>query len=192
METQQVKLSILVCTIPGREDKLRQLEEVLRSQLPSENNVELIIKKELHAKNGGPTVGENRNALLQDASGEYVCFVDDDDMVPSYYVKLILAAIEARKPDVVGIKGLYYCGSDKPATFIHSVKYDDWFAKDGIYYRCPNHLNPVKRELAIKAGFTEKNFGEDRDYSLALCDVLKSMPNATEAFVDEVLYYYYK
>ena len=48
-----VKLSILVCTIQGREDKLKRLEEVLRPQLPVDNSVELIIKEELPQKQGG-------------------------------------------------------------------------------------------------------------------------------------------
>ena len=185
-----IKLSILTCTINGREDKLKKLEEVLRPQLITDNSVEWIIKKELPNKQGGPTIGANRNALLEDARGEYVCFVDDDDFVSEDYVELILKAIES-SPDVVGIKGHYFSGNNPPEVFIHSIQYKEWFTKDKIHYRCPNHLNPVKRELAIKAGFTEKNFGEDHDYSYKLRDILKEI-NAKEAMIDNVIYKYFK
>ena len=55
-----------------------------------------------------------------------------------------------------------------PRTFIHSIKYDSWFEKDNVYYRCPNHLNPIRRDIAIRCKFPEKNFQEDLDWSLQI------------------------
>ncbi|OHB57737.1 MAG: hypothetical protein A2173_03825 [Planctomycetes bacterium RBG_13_44_8b] len=162
------------------------MKAALSPQLPADGSVELIIKEELPAKDGGPTIGANRNEILELATGEYIDYVDDDDNVTNDFVERILKAIESR-PDVVGIKGHYILGNNKPELFIHSIAYTEWFTKDGIHYRCPNHLNPVKRELALKAKFTEKNFGEDQDYSLALRPFLK-----TEVMIEKVIYMYLK
>jgi len=184
IQTNKIRLSILICTIPGREDKLHRLEEILRPQQNEET--ELIIHDDLAHANGGPTIGTNRNAMLDACCGDYIAFIDDDDVVSDKYVELILDAIKDN-PDCVGIKGHYTVGDGKPELFIHSIQYNDWFTKDGVHYRCPNHLNPVKRELALQAKFTEKNNGEDYDYSLALRPLLK-----TEKMIDEVVYFYRK
>jgi len=183
----KIKLSILVLTIPERADKLNRLENILRPHLPIDNSVELIISEDLPARDGGLTIGARRNAALEIAQGEYVCFVDDDDIVTYDYIQEILKAIES-KPDVVGIKGHYIKGKNDPELFIQSIDYGDWFkGEDGIYYRPPTHLNPVKRELAMQVKFPNKNQGEDRDYSLALRKLLK-----TEVMLDNPIYVYYK
>lgn len=36
------------------------------------------------------------------------------------------------------------------------------------FRRTPNHLNPIRRELAMKVGFPDRHYGEDRDYGTAL------------------------
>jgi len=194
-----MNLSILICHLQGRDTTLDPLLKTLRQQQTPD--IEIIVE----ADNGEITVGKKRNILLEKAKGDYVCFVDDDDMVPEYYVEEILKAIVSSKwfipepakfipcytenvwPHVIGLKGHYTVGNGKPQTFIHSIRYTEWKTVDGIHQRCPNHLNPVKRELAIKAGFTEKSHGEDLDYSMALLPLLK-----TEVFVDKVMYYYRK
>lgn len=192
------KLSILIITIPSRADKLQKLLDVLRPQLPTDQSVEVIIKEELHNNDGGPTIGANRNAALEDAAGQYVCFIDDDDMVPDYYVERILEAIEPHFmfnlppeekvcPDVVGIQGLYILGQNKPELFVHSTEYKEWKTVDGVHQRCPNHLNPVKRELALQVPYPDKNYGEDMDYSMRLLPLLK-----TQVMCEGIMYFYYK
>ena len=182
----KIKLSILVLTIPERADKLNRLENILRPHLPIDNSVELIISEDLPARDGGLTIGARRNAALEIAQGEYVCFVDDDDIVTYDYIQEILKTIES-KPDVVGIKGHYIKGKNKPELFIHSIEWKKWFTLEGVHYRPPTHINPVKRDLALKVKFPDKNYGEDRDYSLALRKLLK-----TEVMLDNPIYVYYK
>jgi len=94
-----MKLSILILTIQARNKKLKRLEDILRPQLTEE--VELIIKENLAHADGGPIIGANRNEALSDAIGDYVCFVDDDDIVPDYYVEEILKAIESYHSSLV-------------------------------------------------------------------------------------------
>lgn len=172
------KLSILICSLQERQEKLNRLMEVLKPQINDE--VEVIIKSDSRQM----SIGTKRNSLLNEAKGEYIAFIDDDDVVSADYVNKILSAIES-KPDCCGIQGTITFQGRCPRTFIHSLEYANWFEKDNIYYRCPNHLNPVKRELALKVGFKEVNFGEDRDYSTRLFPLLK-----TEIMISDSIYYY--
>jgi len=178
-----MKLSILICTIVEREEPLQRLLTILKGQMNNHTNklVEILIEKD----NRKMVVGTKRNLLLKRAQGKYVCFIDDDDLVSDDYISKILRAIKAN-PDVVGIKGIITRRKRKYVkVFIHSMKYKTWFEKNGIYYRCPNHLNPVKRKLALQVGFPEKNKGEDMDYSLRLRALLKR-----EEYIKEPIYFY--
>ena len=60
-----------------------------------------------------------------------------------------------------------------------------WYEQRGVYYRTPNHISPVKRELALLAGFPEIAFSEDAEYSKRLLPHLK-----TEVKIPGILYYY--
>jgi hypothetical protein len=139
---------------------------------------------------GEQTIGKKRQDLLMRAQGHYVVFMDDDDLVHDVYFDRIMPAITTMQYDVVGFRGIYTLDGQNPCVFEHSIKHDKWWdeQKDGrtIYYRCPNHLNPVRRELALKAGYPQVNRGEDRDYSYALRPLLKS-----EHMVEEPPLYYY-
>lgn len=162
--------SILICHLPGRAKMLANLLAGLQRQavgLP----VEILIDNAT-----GPT-GAKRNALLRRATGDYIAFVDDDDLVSADYVARIMAALETR-PDVVGIELLMIVNGRQSYRCVHSLAHDSWFERDEpdgrVYYRCPNHLNPVRRELAIAAGFPGVTIGEDKVYSLALREMLKT------------------
>jgi glycosyltransferase involved in cell wall biosynthesis len=201
-----MKLSILICHLEARSAPLKELLSVLQPQVDACDDVELRIRTD----DGTETVGHKRNKLLYVAKGDYICYVDDDDMVPGDYVQAIVGAIcgnrliydpttgtvvEGRDslPDVIGLKGhMVKAGGNKPEVFIHSIKYGNrkdpkksWFSKEGIYYRCPNHISPVKRELALETRFPEIDHGEDRDYSLRLLPLLMS-----EVFIDKCMYVY--
>jgi glycosyltransferase involved in cell wall biosynthesis len=181
------KLSILICSLADRKDLLNRLLDILTGNHRGDiihhplGNVEILVDTD----GGEKSTGQKRNDLLEKARGDYVCFVDDDDLVPDYYVERILETIET-SPDVVGINGIITFSGKNPRKFIHSIQYKSWFEKDGIYYRCPHHLNPVKRELALQTKFhTRRTYNEDFDYSLRLLPLLK-----TEVYIEDVMYYY--
>jgi glycosyltransferase involved in cell wall biosynthesis len=173
------KLSILTATLTERNSVFQNLARILRAQ--SNNNVEMLA----NIDSGEKTIGAKRNELLQAAKGDYIVFVDDDDMVSPYFVSSILDAIQ-EQPDCVGIEGIITQRNLGSRKFIHSIKYKDWYEKDNIYYRCPNHLNPVKREIALKVGFPNLSYQEDRDYSLRLKEELSS-----EVYITQPIYFYY-
>lgn len=133
------------------------------------------------------SIGEKRNRLIEMSNGKYVVFVDDDDNVPSYYLTEILTAINY-DPDVVGMKGIIKFEDGTPdETFIHSLEYKQ-SQHAGLYTKGhrPNHLNPIRRSIAIEFSFLNQNWEEDKEWSWRIYDHLK-----TEKFIDKIMYVYF-
>jgi glycosyltransferase involved in cell wall biosynthesis len=184
-ENSEILFSVLIPSLERRKIKLERLLNVLHPQMQKE--VELIVLTD----NGEKTIGTKRNELLQKARGEYIAFVDDDDLVEPYYISEILQALE-QKPDVVGLHLKYFENNILKGFAFHSLRYNQWWDEPhptikGMrnYYRNPNHLNPVKREYALATKFPEKNFAEDKEYSERILEYLK-----TEVYVEKNLYHY--
>lgn len=187
MKTENMKLSVLVCSIRRRLADLAVLLSELERQAQGKP-VEILWLGD----NCTMTVGEKRNKLLGLAKGDYVCFVDDDDMVEEEYLCQILRGVE-QNPDVVcfdvGFSNAELGGPEIPAVFsIHNV-FNRNFKRKRV--RMPNHLMAVKREHALRVGFTEKSFGEDTDYGLRLRGNSKATCLLkTEYHCGKVLYHY--
>jgi len=183
-----VILSVLICSLHRRADQLQKLVESLSRQMEEfglTGNVEILTCVDQGVRDGGMSIGEKRNTLMESASGDYVCFVDDDDSVSPKYLPLLVAACE-EGPDCVGITGeIYWMGEMKP--FEHSMVHKTFINKPGVFLRPPNHINPVKREIAKKFPFPSKSFGEDVCYAL---DMAKAGVLKTEVVVPESIYTY--
>jgi hypothetical protein len=54
-----------------------------------------------------------------------------------------------------------------------------------VYFRTPNHISPVRRELALQAGFPDVTYAEDREYSKRLLPLCKN-----EAKIKGSIYHY--
>lgn len=194
-------LSIMIPTINGREkvlsdlvcDLIRQCGN-LRNTISSNENgceittlefdrVEVIIAKD----NRGISTGEKRNLLLRLAKNDYVVAIDDDDYIYPYYVHEILKATETF-PDCIGTRGLYTHDGNQSTEWRLSKDYPNETVNEygrNIYIRTTNHISPVKRELALKAGYPDKSNAEDKEYSIRLNPYLK-----TEAKIDKIMYHY--
>lgn len=176
-----MKLSILICSLHKRKPFLDRLLKVLCPQVEKYSDVNVIINKD----NGELIIGDKRNKLLEEAkSSEFLCFIDDDDLIADSYVDDIVKALET-KPDCVGMEGIITVNNRNPKKFTHSIKYNSWHEKDGVYYRSPNHLNPIKTELALQIKFPSINSGEDQDFSNRILPLLK-----TEVYIDSPIYFY--
>lgn len=178
------KLSILIASVAERKHFLNELMMVLKPQLTPE--VEVLISYDT-----GISIGEKRNRLLRSSKGKYCVFIDDDDLVSRWYVGLILSAIK-QDPDVVGFKlkilpfkKLSKLEYNVSTEVIHSLRYEKWNNVSVPQERTPNHLNPIKRELLIKNMFNNINFGEDRQFSESIVNLLTN-----EIFIDKELYFY--
>lgn len=175
-----IRLSILIPHIPKYDRYYAELRDVLDPQL--DEGVEVVVWTDM----GQTTVGEKRNWLLNKARGRYVCFVDSDDLVASNYVELLSEGIE-KNVDCCSLTGEITFDGKNPRPFIHSVKYDKWFEKDGVYYRPPNHLNCIKADIAKRFRFPMTNTGEDHRWSMLLqkAGVLK-----VEHWIEQTIYHY--
>lgn len=176
------KLSILICSLHERAESREKLLKVLEPQLNGQTEIILSIDdKDI-------SIGKKRNELLEMAVGEYVLFMDDDDMIPNYCIKRYFEEME-HNPDAIGITVEMTTNGKHPEMGYCSVKNKKWTTSDingkKVYYRPIHHLCPVKRELALQAKFTDVNSGEDRDYSLQLMPLLK-----TERVIEDVMYFY--
>lgn len=177
-------LSILICTIPERKEKFEALKAKLDKLIMSCNAFDKVEVIYNNKPKGTITIGAKRNSLLLASKGDYVCFIDDDDDVPDYYITELLKAIES-KPDCVGFE--IQCNMEgKIEMAASSIKYDWKDNQDGFrYVRSIYHKTPVKREIALAAMFPDKSFSEDYEYSMRIKPMLKR-----EIFINRIMYFY--
>jgi glycosyltransferase involved in cell wall biosynthesis len=175
-------LSILIPTLPTRIDCYANLIKMLNKQVIENNLINrvqilsLCDTKEI-------SVGEKRNILLNKSAGKYVCFIDDDDVIaPDYLIKLINAT--SSNADVITFCG-DYVENTVVTPFSISMVHRGNFNHPNLFYRLPNHLCPVKREIALSCQFTDKNFGEDSDYAERINKYIKN-----EFHIQDKLYFY--
>gem|GEM_PF-3908678 len=187
-EPKQTKLwSILICTLDERKESFEKICNKLQHQI-SINNLDNEIEILFFKDNREHSIGFKRNTLLEESQGEYVCFVDDDDDVHDLYIPMIYEKL-VQKPDCVSLVGIMTTNGHNPEKFIHSIQFNNRYCtENGIHLRSPNHLNPIKRSIAIQFSFPENNFGEDRHWTLALA---KSGLLKNEATLD-IPYYFYQ
>lgn len=173
--------SILIATLASRQVKLRRLLDVLLPQAET-GGVEVV---GLHNR-AELLIGDYRQALLESARGEYVSFVDDDDMVEPDYVPVILKAM-AEKPDYVAFQHAYYeSGVRNPWPTITGLEHRTWHDGPDAYYRDVTHVNPVRTELARQASFViPLRMYEDRQYDATIRKLAR-----TQVVIPRVLYHY--
>lgn len=178
------KLSILIATLESRRPAFDRLCTELNRQITED--VEVLFSRD----RGQVSVGAKRQSLIEQATGDFVCFIDDDDTIHPNYVGLILPhCVEG--VDCIGFKVMVHgiAGRKNEAACV-SNRYRKWEEnKDGFrYVRPPHHLVPIRRQHALRAGFTDKRHGEDSDYSMKLqrMGILKN-----ERFIDEFMYTYW-
>jgi glycosyltransferase involved in cell wall biosynthesis len=174
--------TIGILHLPQRKAMYDSLMSVLNTQIHKCGANE-IIEVITETDQGQSTVGKKRNTVLDKARGEYVCFIDDDDMVTDIYISKTLDALK-NKPDVVELVG-YLPKYDLP--FIHNLNCGGHFKKDGTQFRTPNHLNTIKTEIARQIRYVEISHGEDQDYSHRLWD---SSLMKTESLIGDRMYIY--
>lgn len=173
------KLSILIPTLPDRKHFLQRLRNVLDKQLTPE--VEVLTDDRPCTV---PT-GAKRNDLIARAQGEYITFIDDDDLIAHEYVQLILSALK-NNPDVVTYCGRITTNGSNPVDWIIKLG-SDYCTKDGKYLRWPNHLSVMKKSIIKDIKFESIWKQEDYKWSKIIHDrkILKS-----EVHIPRQLYFY--
>lgn len=184
MKHNNIKLSICICTVFQRKELFAKLYDYITHQI-KQHFLEEMVELNYILDNKEMSVGAKRQLLLEQSNGEYIVFVDDDDWVDDNYVPEIIQALKDN-PDCVGFL-IHVDNNGVQGMARASMNYEEWGSKqDGYdYVRSIYHKTPVKKELALKAGFPDMRFGEDYEYSMRLKKYL-----STETFINKVLYYY--
>lgn len=184
--------SILISAIPERFHSVQPLlfsllEKQAVGRMP---DVELLYLMD----NKRRPVGAKRNALLSQATGEYVSFIDDDDDVAADYVKRIYTAIKQGRAAKVDVICFGQRATLAPHNITHECSYSLQHYKreprrqlatingpDGVqlpnvlaWSGPPSHTMIWRRELVADLKFPEKTFGEDVDWVDLACQRAKS------------------
>jgi hypothetical protein len=176
--------TILIPTLGQREALFRRLLDVLLPQLDAHAGAVRVLA---WRNNGSPSIGHIRDGLLAAVEGPYVSFIDDDDLVPEYYVDEIVTALASR-PDHVGFKLEYSVDGITKEIVDHSLRYGRWHRNyAGTLVRHFTHIDPIKTEYARRGTFVVPRPGraEDRHW-------VKQVTGSpvTETYIDKIMYYY--
>ena len=180
-----IKLSILILSITERLDSyLKFLLDKLQIQIKNQP-IELVILLD----NQKRTIGSKRNQLLENAQGEYICFIDDDDDIADTYVERIIKSLK-KNPDCVVFDSWVTMKKKKSKNNVLGklCKFGIEYENENLieeYHRLPNHLMVIKKSLLAGIRFLNTNFGEDTDWS----EKIKHRIIKQER-IDEILYYY--
>lgn len=187
-----IMLSILIPSIPERFVKCYILEGKIQNQIcdfmkyhDSIGEVEVLIDNSKRFLDGGLSIGKKREALVQRASGKYLCFADDDETIAPNYLETLMR--------------LCYEGNDI-GTFRALVKLSNMWGvvnmslnnleneqmhPDGIVQRPPWHMCPVKSIYAKMFEFPDLNNAEDFVWMEKVLECCK-----TESHTDKIIFQY--
>lgn len=169
--------SILIATLASRRDLLAGLLGVLLPQCEADGRVEVIGCHD----NGEHSLPVKRQALLAAATGIYVSYADDDDMVEPDFVAAVTGAMRPHalhslpggdhltpaRPDYVAFDHAYYVDGALNALIRTGLQYDrPGTGPGGELIRPVTHINPVRRALTAGLSFGGAAPGEDRAWVL--------------------------
>lgn len=176
--------SILVPTLGERRPLFERLMAGLLPQLDAHGGRVRVVAWH---NNGSPPLPNIRQAMVVAAATDYVCFVDDDDLVSPDYVSEIVQALN-QQPDYVGFQLQCYSDGAPTAVSYHSLEFDRWRNFPDRYERDISHINPIRTSLARKANFMRAGRrAEDR----AWADQLRHTRLVnTQVLIPRILYHY--
>ena len=187
-----MKLSILIPTLPQRKKMFNILRKNLTAQIdfvhsthPSLGQVEILFDSSKKFLKGGLSVGAKRDALKCRATGEYLVFVDDDDMIAPNYLESILRLMESN-PDIITFRSLY-----KSSTYWGIVDMNLNHAENEqmndstIVKRQPFHVCPIRTSIAQQHSFPDINNAEDWGWMVNVLTDCK-----TQSHSDQILHQY--
>ena len=162
-------LSILIPSIPSRLEShliplVRQLEGQIE-KIRHPNEIEIIVL----CDNKKRSIGAKRQALLNMAQGEYITYLDDDDVPNIDYIKRFVRAYIYGYPserqmifDVATFnQNVLLNGETYKVRFQHGHPTNDELIKDAITIRPPWHVCFWRREVVQHCTFPDTNYGED-------------------------------
>lgn len=164
-------LSILIPTIPDRREKLKLLLGELYKQIGAlvVNHsllglVEVLVDDRPKFLDGGPSIGQKRQDLVQRATGKFSALLDDDEWIAPNYIETFVRACHEGK-DIVTFNCLFK--NDTYWTLINMSLQNETNEEanpNGIIKRRPWHVCPVLSEIAKSEQYDNINHNEDWSY----------------------------
>ena len=183
-----VKLTIIIPCY-NAEPYINELLDCLNKQITKE--VEVIIvddgsrvpfvsgyswAKVLYQDNGGASAA--RNLGLDYATGEYVAFIDADDLVADNYIETILAKIDE------GFDYCYLSWRTLPGGWVCDVKLNSIEDKFPSFNLCVWNRIYKRSKIGEIRFNTSKKIAEDAEF------IRKVKETGKKAFISEYMYYY--
>lgn len=144
-----IKFSILIPSIPSRFDRLQRQFADLQKQAANKP-VEILA----FTDNKCRSIGLKRDALVQIARGQFLSFLDDDDLAEPHYVAEVLKAIDAHHDaDLFTLKMECVINGGNPFVVDFDLNYQNEEANqiNGIWQnikRKPFHNNIWRTSIA--------------------------------------------
>lgn len=177
-------LSVLVPCLESRAEACRALTgEVLRQVYAAGLGGQIEVLTEVD--DGSVPSGVKRNALTARSTGEYLCFLDDDDQVSPDYVSSLAAGCRVGV-DVVSFD-LRFSRTDRP-NYKEVWRFGDHVNDRGSGNMCVNHLCAWRRPVATKCSWCPRlGYGDDH---LWFQPLYHAGLVRTHYHIDKVLYHY--
>lgn len=138
------------------------------------------------------TIGYIRQKMNDDAKGEYISHIDDDDIVPHDFCKTIMPLLDG--VDYIGFNVELRNNDKLLKPVFHSLKYNEWKEDETGFYRGVTHLNPLKTEIARKATYLSLKNGEDYNWTVGVHKYMDAERNKgrkfTEHYINRNMYIY--
>ncbi len=183
-----MRLSLLICTVPSRREKVASLLQELDRQIEENNALDQVEILCLY-DNKKHSVGAKRNWLVKMSRGTHLAFIDDDDRVHPEYLREILRTIKNnRSVDVITFNIQYTVAGDENIPYVcaynlfYPIKHDH---KNRIITAMPSHIHVFHRHIHEALSFPDTSRGEDYHWMVAAQQVAKTQVN-----INKVLYYY--
>jgi glycosyltransferase involved in cell wall biosynthesis len=180
-------LSILIPTVTRHLPFFNELWADLCKQIGNRKDIELLA----FVDNRALSIGSKRSALLNLVRGQWMVFIDSDDLVSPNFIEAITSALLANPlTDLL----LYQTRVFVPGKPDYICYYDKDIRKENrhwvgepwtAYYGPPAHHHVWRSELVKPFAFIDANVGEDFDW------VQRVLPLVTiQHKIEQVLYHY--
>lgn len=190
----KIMLSILIPSIPQRWLSLVKLKRELNQQILSLEKidgfktlgeVEILVDDSAAFLQGGLSIGRKRNALVQNANGLYLCFLDDDETISPDYIETILRLCQ-NNSDVCTFRAFVKLQNAWGLVNMKlSTKENEQFTPEHTINRPPWHTCPVRSEFAKQYEFSDINNAEDFAW------IEKVLTHCqTESHTDKIIFQY--
>lgn len=135
----------------------------------------------IRKKNGGCATARNRG--LKAAKGEYIQFIDSDDMVPDYFIDELLSKIASDDYDVIDFSWKSFTAQGNQHNYILTEN-NQFLPNPSVCTRC------FKRSYIGGNRFNElKDSTEDEDFSRKLGYLDRSIPH-NHGYISKYMYFY--